>query len=148
MRRMKQIGLGILVGTGLWMAGQTAVMAQDTTEYRDAIRDYQTRMDKLKANATTRYNSEMESISEWIEQSLILIGKNEMSKVNSLVVKTGVYIDYVEANLAKDAAMGEAMTAETELKALKAEYGKLEAEVQQLEAESQLLSKQLESMKK
>ena len=148
MKHLKKLGMGLLLGTCLLMAGQTSAMAQDINDYRESIRDYQTRMDKLKLTVTSRYNSEMESISEWIEQSLILIGKNELNKVNSLVVKTGVYLDYVEASVAKDAARGEAMTAETELKARKAEYGKLEAEVQQLEAEAELLTKQLDAMKK
>lgn len=148
MKYWKTSGMGLVVGVCLLMAGQTAASAQDISEYRETIRSYQTRVDTLKPVVSSRYNAEMDSISEWIEQSLILLGKDDLKTVKSLAVKTGVYLDYVEAGLAKDAAMGEAMTAETELKSLKAEYGRLEAEVQQLEAEYELLNKQLESMKK
>ena len=72
---------------------------------------------------------------------------DEGDKVKALSLKIGVYLDFVEASVARDKAMGKAMEAESKLKALKAEYGKLEAQVQQLTAEEEILSKKLESGK-
>ena len=120
-------------------------MAQDAKTYRDSIKQYQIRADQLKSESTARYNSEMSQISSWIDESLILIGKDEGDKVKALSLKIGVYLDFVEASVARDKAMGKAMEAESKLKALKAEYGKLEAQVQQLTAEEEILSKKLES---
>ena len=122
-------------------------MAQDAKTYRDSIKQYQIRADQLKSESTARYNSEMSQISSWIDESLILIGKDEGDKVKALSLKIGVYLDFVEASVARDKAMGKAMEAESKLKALKAEYGKLEAQVQQLTAEEEILSKKLESGK-
>ena len=76
-----------------------------------------------------------------------MIGKDEGDKVKALSLKIGVYLDFVEASVARDKAMGKAMEAESKLKALKAGYGKLEAQVQQLTAEEEILSKKLESGK-
>ena len=118
-------------------------MAQDAKTYRDSIKQYQIRADQLKSESTARYNSEMSQISSWIDESLILIGKDEGDKVKALSLKIGVYLDFVEASVARD----KAMEAESKLKALKAEYGKLEAQVQQLTAEEEILSKKLESGK-
>lgn len=148
MNKIKKLGMGLLLGAFFVTAGQSLAFADDVSSYRESIHKYQDRMNSLTAKDTGRYNSEMSTISEWIEQALILIGKNELSQVKSLVVKTGVYLDYVEVSVQKDEAMGQAMTAETELKALKAEYGKLEAAVQQLEAEEDVLTKKLESIQK
>ena len=138
-----------LVAGGLLVAvlpfGQA--MAQDAKTYRDSIKQYQIRADQLKSESTARYNSEMSQISSWIDESLILIGKDEGDKVKALSLKIGVYLDFVEASVARDKAMGKAMEAESKLKALKAEYGKLEAQVQQLTAEEEILSKKLESGK-
>lgn len=123
-------------------------IAQDINVYRDEIRQYQIRVDQLKSQNHTRYNSEMSQLSSWIDESLILIGKDETDKVRTLSLKIGVYVDFVEASVARDKAMGEAMEAESKLKALKAEYGKLEAQVQQLTAEEEVLQTKLDSMKK
>ena len=90
----------------------------------------------------------MSQIKSWIDESLILIGKDELDKVKGLSMKISVTLDFVEASVARDKAMGKAMEAETKLKALKAEYGKLDALIQQLEAEEDVLTKKLESMKK
>jgi hypothetical protein len=122
--------------------------AQDIKVYRDEIRQYQIRVDQLKSQEHTRYNSEMSQLSSWIDESLILIGKDETDKVRTLSLKIGVYLDFVEASVARDKAMGEAMEAESKLKALKAEYGKLEAQVQQLTAEEEVLQAKLNSMQK
>ena len=146
MNKIKKFGMGLLLGAFLVVAGQSLAFADDVSSYRESIHKYQDRMNELSSKDTGRYNSEMSSISEWIEQALIMIGKNELTQVKSLVVKAGVYLDYVEVSVKKDEAMGKAMTAESSLKALKAEYGKLEAEVQQLEAEEEVLTKKLESM--
>jgi peptidoglycan hydrolase CwlO-like protein len=90
----------------------------------------------------------MSQLSSWIDESLILIGKDETDKVRTLSLKIGVYLDFVEASVARDKAMGDAMEAESKLKALKAEYGKLEAQVQQLTAEEEVLQAKLNSMQK
>ncbi len=146
MNKIRKFGLVLLLGFGLSIVGGTSAFADDIASYRESIHDYQARLSKLKTQDPLKYSSEMASVSEWIEQALILIGRNELQQVKSLVVKSGVYLEYIEVSIAKDAKLVEALNAETELKALKAEYGKLEAEVQQLEAEESLLTKKIESM--
>jgi len=116
-----------------------AAFAQDAQAYRSDISQYQTRMEQIKGGDTARYNSEVDQIKSWIEEALILIGKDEKDKVKTLVLKIGVYVDFVEASMARDKAMGSAMEAESKLKALKAEFGTLEAQVQQLTAEEEIL---------
>ena len=122
--------------------------AQDIKVYRDEIRQYQIRVDQLKAQAPSQYNSEMSQLSSWIDESLILIGRDETEKVRDLALKIRVYVDFVEASTARDKATSKAVEAESKLKALKAEYGKLEAMVQQLTAEEEVLQAKLNSMKK
>ena len=145
----KRLGWGVLLGLGIFMSiPASQVFAQDIRVLRDDIRQYQLRVEKIKTGDTVRYNNEMAQISSWIDEALILIGKEEAEKVSSLVLKLGVYIDFVEASMLRDVEMGKAMEAEAKLKALKAEYGKLEAQVQQLTAEEEVLKSKFDSMKK
>lgn len=137
--------MGLLVCAAL---PATAAVAQSATSYRDTIKQYQLRIDQLKAESTTRYNGDMSQIKSWIDESLILIGKDELEKVGGLALKIGVTLDFVEASVARDKAMGKAMEAEAKLKSIKAEYGKLDALIQQLEAEEDVLTKKFESLKK
>ena len=141
---------GYLMAAGLGLTLFSGVaMAQDARSYRNDISEYQVRVDKIKADGdTTRYNSELSQIASWIDEALILIGRDDASKVKELVVKIGVYVDFVDASMKRDAAMTKAMEAESKLKALKAEYGKLEAQVQQLTAEEAILQEKLNSLKK
>ncbi|MBO4350234.1 MAG: hypothetical protein J6A01_04705 [Proteobacteria bacterium] len=148
-KNLKRLGRGVLLGLGIFMSIPVSqVFAQDIKVLRDDVRQYQLRIEKIKTGDTTRYNSEMSQISSWIDEALILIGKEEKEKVSSLVLKLGVYIDFVEASMLRDVEMGKAMEAEAKLKALKAEYGKLEAQVQQLTAEEDVLKSKADSMKK
>ena len=148
-KNFKRIGRGVLLGLGIFMSiPASQVFAQDIKVLRDDVRQYQVRVEKIKTGDTSRYNTEMSQISSWIDEALILIGKEEKEKVSSLVLKLGVYIDFVEASMLRDVEMGKAMEAETKLKALKAEYGKLEAQVQQLTAEEDVLKSKADSMKK
>ena len=142
---MKISGRTLAVGMLLAVIPAGHVFAQDINVYREEIKQYQLRVDKVKTGETTRYNSELSQISSWIEEALVLIGKDEKDQVKSLCLKIGVYVDFVEASMARDGAMGKAMEAESKLKALKAEYGKLEAQVQQLTAEKEVLQTQLGS---
>jgi len=141
-----RFGRGLLFGS-LFMFALPAVevFAQDTSTFRDEIRRQQIRVDQLKLEESPRYNSEMAEISSWIDEALILIGKGDVAKVRMLVLKSGVYIDYVETNLAKDKAVAAVRDAESRLRALKAEHGKLEAMVQQLSAEADILQQQLDA---
>lgn len=144
-----RIGRGVLLGLGIFMSLPVAQgFAEDIRVLRDDVRQYQVRVDRIKTGDTTRYNNEMAQISSWIDEALILIGKEEADKVSSLVLKLGVYIDFVEASMLRDVEMGKAMEAEAKLKALKAEYGKLEAQVQQLTAEEDVLKSKFDNMKK
>ena len=144
-----RLGRGVLLGLGIFMSLPVAQsFAEDIRVLRDDVRQYQVRVDRIKTGDTTRYNNEMAQISSWIDEALILIGKEEADKVSSLVLKLGVYIDFVEASMLRDVEMGKAMEAEAKLKALKAEYGKLEAQVQQLTAEEDVLKSKFDSMKK
>ena len=138
---------GYLMAAGLGLTLFSGVaMAQDARSYRNDISEYQVRVDKIKADGdTTRYNSELSQIASWIDEALILIGRDDASKVKELVVKIGVYVDFVDASMKRDAAMTKAMEAESKLKALKAEYGKLEAQVQQLTAEEEVLQSKMGS---
>ncbi len=148
-KNLKRLGRGVLLGLGIFMSIPVSqVFAQDIKVLRDDVRQYQLRVEKIKTGDTARYNSEMSQISSWIDEALILIGKEEKEKVSSLVLKLGVYIDFVEASMLRDVEMGKAMEAEAKLKALKAEYGKLEAQVQQLTAEEDVLKSKADSMKK
>lgn len=129
----------------------TQAFSQDAKTLRDDIRQSQSRFEQLKIqynSGTARYNSEMSQITSWIDEALILIGKDEIDKVKTLSLKIGVYIDFVDASLQRDVAMSNALEAESRLKSLKAEHGKLEAQVQQLEAEEQVLQSKLDSLKK
>ena len=63
-------------------------MAQDAKTYRDSIKQYQIRADQLKSESTARYNSEMSQISSWIDESLILIGKDEGDKVKATLPRS------------------------------------------------------------
>jgi len=138
-------GLVLSACLGVSLFSGTA-MAQDARSYRNDISAYQLRVDKLKMDGdTTRYNSELSQIASWIDEALILIGKDEASQVKELVMKIGVYVDFVDASMQRDVAMGKAMEAESRLKALKADYGKLEAQVQQLAAEEEVLNSKLGS---
>lgn len=141
----RSLVMGLLVCAAL---PATAAVAQSATSYRDTIKQYQLRIDQLKAESTTRYNGDMSQIKSWIDESLILIGKDELEKVGGLALKIGVTLDFVEASVARDKAMGKAMEAEAKLKSIKAEYGKLDALIQQLEAEEDVLTKKFESLKK
>lgn len=122
--------------------------AQDIQTCRSEIQHHQNRVDQLKIEDVSRYNSEMAQISSWIDEALILIGKDEAKKVKTLSIKIGVYIDFVNASLERDKAMGRAIEAEGKLKALKAEFGKLDAQIQQLAAEEEVLQNKLASLKK
>ena len=145
----KQLGLSALLGLGIFASiPATQGFADDIRVLRDDVRQYQNRVEKIKTGDTTRYNNEMAQISSWIDEALILIGKEETEKVSSLVLKLGVYIDFVEASMLRDVEVGKAMEAEAKLKALKAEYGKLEAQVQQLTAEEEVLKNKFDTMKK
>ena len=116
-------------------------MAQDARSYRKDISDYQTQVERIKTDGdTSRYSSELAQVSSWIDEALILIGKDDAAKVKELVLKIGVYVDFVDASMKRDQAMTKALEAESKLKALKAEYGKLEAQVQQLTAEEEVLT--------
>ena len=117
---MKLSGRTLAAGILLASIPATQVFAQEINVYREEIKQYQNRMDKIKTGETTRYNSELSQISSWIDESLILIGKKEVDQVKALSLKIGVYVDFVEASMARDVAMGEAMEAESKLKALKA----------------------------
>lgn len=147
MHRMKELLKRVALGSAIFFAVPATVYGQEASAYRDTIRQYQLRYDQLKADASSRYNADMSQIASWIDESLILIGKNEGEKVKSLSTRLGVYVDFVESSVARDKAMGAAMEAESKLKALKAEYGKLEAQVQQMAAEEEKLSQQLNSKK-
>ena len=148
---MKKVGFfsGCLVAAGFGLTLFSGVsLAQDARSYRNDISEYQLRVDKIKTDGdTTRYNSEMSQIASWIDEALILIGRDDAPKVRSLVLKIGVYVDFVEASMKRDAAMNRAVEAESRLKALKAEYGKLEAQVQQLTAEDEVLQSKLNGAK-
>ena len=136
---------GYLMAAGLGLTLFSGVaQAQDARSYRNDISEYQIRVEKIKMDGdTTRYNNEMSQIASWIDEALILIGRDDASKVKSLVLKIGVYVDFVDASMKRDAAMGKAMEAESKLKSLKAEYGTLEAQVQQLAAEEEVLQKKI-----
>lgn len=138
---------GYLMGAGLCvMLFSGSAMAQDARSYRNDISAYQLRVDKIKMDGdTTRYNSELSQIASWIDEALILIGRDDANKVKELVVKIGVYVDFVDASMKRDVALGKALEAESKLKALKAEYGKLEAQVQQLAAEEEVLQSKMGS---
>lgn len=141
----RSLVMGLLVCAAL---PATAAVAQSASSYRDTIKRYQLRIDQLKTESTTRYNGDMSQIKSWIDESLILIGKDELEKVGGLSLKISVTLDFVEASVARDKAMGKAMEAEAKLKSIKAEYGKLDALIQQLEAEEDILTKKFESLKK
>ncbi len=146
---LNHFGRTFLLGIAIAFSAPTSLaLAQDIKTSRDDIRQYQNRLDQIKTADTTRYSSDLSQISSWIDEALILIGKNENDKVKTLAMKIGVYIDYVEASLERDSKMKDAMEAEAELKALKAEYGKLDAMVQQLTAEEEVLQKKLADMTK
>lgn len=148
-KKFRFAGRSLLLGLAIFL-GLPAVQAfsQDSKTYRDEIRQYQNRMDQIKTGDSARYNTELSQITSWIDESLILIGKDETDKVKTLALKIGVYIDFVEASMARDKAMTEALEAENQLKAIKAEYGKLDALVEQLVAEEEVLQGKLNSMKK
>lgn len=149
MSNLKLALKGLMVCGFLTMAlPATHAFAQDANVLRDSIRQYQTRVDVLNGESTSRYNGEMSQIKSWIDESLILIGKDELKKVHAISEKLDVYIDFVEAAVARDKAMSAAMEAESKLKALKAEYGKLDAQVQQLTAEEALMTEKLNAMQK
>ena len=147
--RLKNAVKGLVI-SGLLFAAVPGVQvfAQDTNTLRDTVRQYQVRVDALNGESTSRYNSEMSQIKSWIDESLILIGKDEAKKVKALTEKISVYIDFVEASVERDKAMGLATAAESKLRTMKADYGKLEAQVQQLTAEEKLLSDKLGDMQK
>ncbi len=148
-KHLKLAGRSFLLGLALFISMPTVqALAQNIQTYRDEIRQYQNRVEQIKTGDSSRYNTEMSQIASWIDESLILIGKDEVDKVKSLVLKIGVYVDFVEASMARDVAMRGAIEAETQLKALKAEYGKLDAQVQQLTAEEAILQEKLNSLKK
>ncbi|MCL2326605.1 MAG: hypothetical protein FWC40_08955 [Proteobacteria bacterium] len=141
-----RLSRGLLFGSlFMFTLPAAAVFAQDTSTFRDEIRRQQIRVDELKREEIPRYNSEMAEISSWIDEALILIGRGNVPQVRMLVLKSGVYIDYVEANLARDRAVAGARDAESRLRALRADHGKLEAMVQQLSAESEILRQQLDT---
>lgn len=146
---LNHFGRSLMLGIALAISAPVSLaFAQDIKTSRDDIRQYQNRLDQIKTADTTRYASDLSQISSWIDEALILIGKDENDKVKTLAMKIGVYIDYVEASLERDSKMKDAMEAEAELKALKAEYGKLDAMVQQLTAEEEVLQKKLADMTK
>ncbi len=146
---LKSTGRALMLGLAFTFAlPAVQAAAQDIKVYRDEIRQYQIRVDQLKTQAPTQYNSEMAQLSSWIDESLILIGRDETEKVRDLALKIRVYVDFVEASTARDKATSKAVEAESKLKALKAEYGKLDAMVQQLTAEEEVLQAKLNSMKK
>ncbi len=149
MKSMKSFAKSVAAGLILCAAlPASAALAQSATSQRDAIKQYQIRVDQLSNESTARYSGDMSQIKSWIDESLILIGKDELGKVKSLSMKIAVTLDFVESSVARDRAMGKAMEAESKLKTLKAEYGKLDAQIQQLAAEEEVLTKKLESMKK
>lgn len=142
----------LLLGLGFALALPTAnAFSQDAKTYRDQVRSEQNRFETLKItykDSTARYNSEMSQITSWIDEALILIGKDETDKVKLLAAKIKVYIDFVDASLKRDLTLMDAMEAESKLKSLKAEHGKLEAQVQQMEAEETVLKQKLETLNK
>ncbi len=149
MKSMKSFAKSVAAGLILCAAlPASAALAQSAASQRDAIKQYQIRVDQLSNESTARYSGDMSQIKSWIDESLILIGKDELGKVKSLSMKIAVTLDFVESGVARDRAMGKAMEAESKLKTLKAEYGKLDAQIQQLAAEEEVLTKKLESMKK
>ena len=151
---MKKLNLdrsvrNLMAGLAIFMSiPMASAFGQDLQGYRDSIRQSQNRMERFSTMDTTRYSSEMTQIRSWIDEAMILIGKEETDKVKVLAMKIGVYVDFVDASLERDRVMGEAMEAESKLKSLKAEYGKLEAMVQQLTAEEEVLQGKLSGMKK
>lgn len=137
----------IMGGLLLAFLPTTQALGQGAGTYRSQIDQYQIRVDQTKRMGdTARYEAELSQIKSWIDESLILIGKDELSTVKEIVMKIGVYVDFVEASMARDKAMGEALEAESKLKSLKSEYGALEAQVQQMTAEKDLLQKQLDEL--
>ena len=77
-KNFKRIGRGVLLGLGIFMSiPASQVFAQDIKVLRDDVRQYQVRVEKIKTGDTSRYNTEMSQISSWIDEALILIGKEE-----------------------------------------------------------------------
>ncbi|MFA5624903.1 MAG: hypothetical protein WC966_07600 [Bradymonadales bacterium] len=143
-RIIAALGFGALLSVSLPSA---MVFAQDGVKVREDVRNNQKRLDSLRADSSGRYVAEMTAISNWIEEALVRVGKNEISAARSLNIKTVVYLDYVDASLKKDTAVQMAGALELEANAVKAEKGKLEAAVQTLLAEEKLLQEQLKGQK-
>lgn len=126
----------------------TLASASDGTKERDAVRSYQHRADMLKQTDAKQYASELTSISNWIEEALVLIGKEEVEKVQTLNEKIAVHLDYVEAGLQRDVVVGNAEQSKKKLDELKATQGKLAAEIQQLKAREAKLQADMKKTKR
>lgn len=148
-RKLSQSGRVCVLGLLFFLClPMVSAFSQTGTMYRDEIKRHQNRVEQIGSEGSSKYQSEMSQVSSWIDEALILIDKNELANVKGLVLKAGVYIDYVEASVLRDRASAGARDAESRLRSLKADYGKLEAIVQQLSAEETLLKKQLEELNK
>ena len=85
MKSFKAVAKSLVMGLLICVAvPATAAVAQSASSYRDTIKQYQIRIDQLSSESTTRYNGDMSQIKSWIDESLILIGKDELNKVKGL----------------------------------------------------------------
>lgn len=148
MRRVERlIGSLMALSMGLLLFSGVA-FAQDARSYQKDVTEYKARVEKIKSDGdTSRYSSELKQIDSWIDESFMRIGEKDADKVKELVMKIGVYVDFVDASMKRDVAVGRAMEAESRLKTLKSDYGKLEAQVQQLAAEEEVVKTKLGAAK-
>ena len=77
MKSFKAVAKSLVMGLLICVAvPATAAVAQSASSYRDTIKQYQIRVDQLSSESTTRYNGDMSQIKSWIDESIILIGKD------------------------------------------------------------------------
>lgn len=138
------LGVGVLLSVCI---PSGIAFAQDGVRVREDVRNNQKRLDALRASSADRYMPEMTTVSNWIEEALVRVGKEEVSAARNLNTKTVVYLDYIEESIKKDSAVQAAGELEAQSNALKAEKGKLEASVQTLLAEEKLLQEQIKTQK-
>lgn len=125
----------------------TLASADDGAKHREEVRSYQNRADMLKQADAKQYATELTKVSGWIEEALVLIGKEEFGKVKVLNERIGLYLRYIEVGLERDATVAKAKHTKEKLDKLKAAQGKLSAEIQQLKAREVKLQEQMKKAK-
>ncbi len=141
--------LSFLVATSLLCFSAGEASAQDAARFREEIRQHQQRILELrKADTQERMAAELTQAANWLDESLVQVGKNQVNTVRDILRRVEVQLDFAASQINLESIRLRADNREEDLRQATAAHKTILFEIDQLTSQEKQLQDDITKVQK